>query len=127
MPGESTPTAMSTTVGSRNTPATTRSPRRPEKRLATASSTPTTATNRPIASNIVTNLCVVVTRHPLADPDEGPDAPVARLTPPLRMPRVAYFGQEASILSTVSLVLCPVIQAVACFQKELAPTAAGMA
>src|SRR3954470_18928410 len=55
---------MSAMVGTRKTAATTRSPRRPEKRLAIASRTPTITTNKPIASNIVRNLCVVVTRAP---------------------------------------------------------------
>src|SRR5690349_563064 len=36
------------------------------------------------------------------------------------------FGQAASILSRVSFVLWPVIQAVACFQKASDPIAAGI-
>ena len=49
----------------------------------------------------------------------GPGAPTGSR-------RCQDFGQAASILSTVSLVLWPVIQAVACFQKASEPTAAGI-
>src|SRR5690606_7457750 len=38
----------------------------------------------------------------------------------------AQLGHAASMLFTVSWVLCPVIQLVACFQKALEPTAAGI-
>src|SRR4051812_27234560 len=116
---------MSATVGSRKTAATTRSPRRPENRLATARSTPTIATNKPTASIIVRNLCVDVTRAPFRRSGERARRAVCAPDPSRRTASGLYFGQDASILSTVSFVLWPVIHLVACFQKELAPTAAG--
>src|SRR3954465_1226739 len=80
-----------------------------------------------MAKNICPNLPMYdMRRHPFYGETTSRWAHLIVSGAPTGLSRRQDFGQAASILSTVSFVLWPVIQAVACFQKAFEPIAAGI-
>src|SRR3954453_4245399 len=114
-------------VGATKVRPTMRSPRYPPIRPTASRTRATIRTNSPMAKNICPNLSMYdMRRHPFYGETTSRWAHLIVSGAPTGLSRRQDFGQAASILSTVSFVLWPVIQAVACFQNAFEPTAAGI-
>src|SRR3954451_7916020 len=114
-------------VGATKVRPTMRSPRYPPIRPTASRTRATIRTNSPMAKNIWPNLSRYdMRRHPFDGETTSRWAHLIVSDAPTGPTGRQDFGQAASILSTVSFVLWPVIQAVACFQKAFEPIAAGI-